>query len=42
MDELIKRLKLEKELEQRLLELIKSNEEKITSLAEKCKENGFS
>lgn len=42
MDELIKRLKLEKSLEKRLLELIKADEEKITIIAEKCKENGFS
>lgn len=42
MDELIKRLKLEKSLEKRLLELIKADKEKITIIAEKCKENGFS
>ena len=42
MDELIKLLKLEKSLEKRLLELIKADEEKITIIAEKCKENGFS
>lgn len=42
MNELIKRLKLEKCLESRLLDLLKEHEKEITSLAKSCRENGFS